>query len=119
MIRVTNVVFRDYSGDGILQSGETATVSYDIINVTPEYIHLLVPKIELNKQSFRFHVSPMRNITDIPPGEGVRYTVTLTANDKVKRSDISLNFYLSRDNGKTYVLMNSIPISTKKSKKIK
>ena len=113
-VRVTNVVFYDSSGDGVLQPGETATVSYDIINVTPREIALLIPKIELSSQTKRIDISPMQSITNILPGEGVRYSVTLTAAPRLKSGETSLTLSLSRDNGATYTAVNTIQISTKK-----
>ena len=113
-VRVTNVQFQDSSGDGVLQSGETATVSYDIINVTPREIELLIPKIEFNSQAKRIHISPMQHITNIPSSEGVRYSVTLKAEKRLKRGETDLTLYLSCDNGDTFTAMNTIQISTKR-----
>lgn len=113
-VRVTNVVFNDSSGDGVLQPGETATVSYDIINVAPREVDLLIPRMQLSHQAKRIHISPMRNITNVPAGEGVRYSVTLTADGRLKRGETDLTFYLSRDDGSTFTAMNSIQIRTKR-----
>ena len=113
-VRVTNVTFRDSSGDGVLQPGETATVSYDIINVTPYAINLLVPRMELSAQKKRIHISPMQNIMDVPSGEGVRYSVTLTADSRLKSGEAQLILYLSGDEGASFTEMNAIQIRTKK-----
>lgn len=113
-VRVTNVTFRDSSGDGILQPGETATVSYDIINVTPWEIELLIPKIELSRQAKRIHLSPMQDITNILSSEGVRYSVTLTAGPRLKGGETELTLYLSSDGGATFTAMNTIQITTNK-----
>ena len=113
-VRVTNVIFTDSSGDGILQPGETATVSYDIINVTPYDIPLLIPRLQLSRQTKRIHISPMQNITNIPSGEGVRYSVTLTAAPRLKRGTTELTLSLSGDEGATYTAMNTIQIATNK-----
>ena len=111
-VRVTNVRFNASSGTSSLSSGEAATVSYDIINVTPVEIPLLVPKVELKRKSSRITVSPMQDIVSIPSGEGVRYTITLTAGRKIKNGDNALLFYLSSDDGSTYTLMNELPFET-------
>ena len=113
-VRVTNVTFRDSSGDGVLQPGETATVSYDIINVTPRAINLLVPRMELSAQKKRIHISPMQNIMDVPSGEGVRYSVTLTADSRLKSGEAQLTLYLSGDEGASFTEMNAIQIRTKR-----
>lgn len=113
-VRVTNVQFRDSSGDGVLKPGETATVSYDIINVTPYEIGQLVPKIELSSQAKRIHISPMQNIDYIPSGEGVRYSVTLTAAPRLKSGTTQTTLYLSNDGGASYTAMNTIQIRTNK-----
>ena len=111
-VRVTNVRFNASSCTSSLSSGEAATVSYDIINVTPVEIPLLVPKVELKRKSSRITVSPMQDIVSIPSGEGVRYTITLTAGRKIKNGDNTLLFYLSSDGGSTYTLMNELPFET-------
>lgn len=113
-VRVTNVLFSDASGDGVLQPGETATISYDIINVAPREIPLLIPKIELSRQAKRIHLSPMQHITNIPSGEGVRYSVTLTADTRLKRGDTQATLYLSDDDRATFTAMNNIQFSTKR-----
>ena len=113
-IRVTNVTFRDSSGDGVLQPGETAIISYDIINVTPRAINLLVPRMELSSRAKRIHISPMQNIVDVPSGEGVRYSVTLTADSRLKSGSTDLTLYLSSDEGASFTAMNTIQIRTKR-----
>lgn len=113
-VRVTNVVFRDASGDAVLQPGESATLSYDVINVTPNVIPLLLPRMELERNASHIHISPMQGITHLQPGEGVRYSVTLTADRKVKGGDTQVLFYLSSDNGATYTAMNTFQFRTKK-----
>ncbi len=111
-VRVTNVSFCDSSGDGTLQPGETATVSYDIINVTPRTIDLLIPQMQLSSQAKRIHISPMQELANISSGEGVRYSVTLTASPRLKRGYPELTLYLSYDGGESFTAMNSIQIKT-------
>lgn len=113
-VRVTNVIFTDSSGDGILQPGETATVSYDIINVTPYKIALLIPKMQFSRQSKRIHISPMQNITNIPSGEGVRYSVTLTGDPRLKSGTTELTLSLSCDDTSAFTTMNTVQIATNK-----
>lgn len=113
-VRVTNVIFTDSSGDGILQPGETATVSYDIINVTPYEIALLIPKLQFSRQSKRIHISPMQNITNVPSGEGVRYSVTLIADPRLKSGITELTLSLSCDDASAFTTMNTIQIATNK-----
>lgn len=109
-LRVTNVHFSDASGDGTLQSGEIATISYDIINVTPNEIGRLIPEIKLSRQAKRIHISPMHNIDYIPSGEGVRYSVTLTASPRLKQGYSDITLYLSSDDAATFTAMNTLQI---------
>ena len=113
-VRIVNVKFLGASGSDVLSSGETATVSYDIINVTPENIPMLVPKMEFKHKAKNITISPMQSIVDLPSGEGVRYTVTLTAGKRVKNSDNAILLYLSADGGATFTLMNELPFETRK-----
>lgn len=113
-VRIVNVKFLGASGSDVLSSGETATVSYDIINVTPENIPMLVPKMEFKHKAKNITISPMQSIVDLPSGEGVRYTVTLTAGKRVKNGDNAILLYLSADGGATFTLMNELPFETRK-----
>ena len=113
-IRVTNVLFVDSSGDGVLSPGETATVSYDIINVSPDEVKLLVPRVQLKRQAKHIYISPMQNITNVLPAEGVRYSVTLTADARLKNSNNEVMLSLSADNGATFEKMSSIYFRTEK-----
>lgn len=113
-VRIVNVKFLGTSGGATLSSGGTATVSYDIINVTSGNIPMLVPKMEFKHKAKNITISPMQSIVDLPSGEGVRYTVTLTAGKRVKNGDNAVLLYLSADDGATFTLMNELPFETRK-----
>lgn len=113
-VRIVNVKFLGTSGGATLSSGETATVSYDIINVTSGNIPMLVPKMEFKHKAKNITISPMQSIVDLPSGEGVRYTVTLTAGKRVKNGDNAVLLYLSADDGATFTLMNELSFETRK-----
>lgn len=113
-VRIVNVKFLGTSGGATLSSGETATVSYDIINVTSGNIPMLVPKMEFKHKAKNIAISPMQSIVDLPSGEGVRYTVTITAGERIKNGDNAVLLYLSADDGATFTLMNELPFETRK-----
>ncbi len=113
-VRIVNVKLATSSGTSALTPGETATVSYDIINVTPNNIPLLIPKMELKRNTSGIHISPMQDIVDLPSGDGVRYSVTLTAGKKVKKGSNTLLLYLSADGGSTFTMMNELHFETRK-----
>ena len=113
-VRIVNVKFLGTSGGATLSSGETATVSYDIINVTSGNIPMLIPKMEFKHKAKNITISPMQSIVDLPSGEGVRYTVTITAGERIKNGDNAVLLYLSADDGATFTLMNELPFETRK-----
>ncbi|MBR6806465.1 MAG: hypothetical protein IKM47_08180 [Bacteroidaceae bacterium] len=113
-VRIVNVKFLGTSGGATLSSGGTATVSYDIINVTSGNIPMLVPKMEFKHKAKNIAISPMQSIVDLPSGEGVRYTVTITAGERIKNGDNAVLLYLSADDGATFTLMNELPFETRK-----
>ena len=113
-VRIVNVKFLGTSGGATLSSGETATVSYDIINVTSGNIPMLIPKMEFKHKAKNITISPMQSIVDLPSGEGVRYTVTITAGEIIKNGDNAVLLYLSADDGATFTLMNELPFETRK-----
>lgn len=113
-VRIVNVKFLGTSGGATLSSGETATVSYDIINVTSGNIPMLVPKMEFKHKAKNITISPMQSIVDLPSGEGVRYTVTITAGERIKNGDNVVLLYLSADDRATFTLMNELPFETRK-----
>ena len=113
-VRIVNVKFLGTSGGATLSSGETATVSYDIINVTSGNIPMLVPKMEFKHKAKNIAISPMQSIVDLPSGEVVRYPVTITAGERIKNGDNAVLLYLSADDGATFTLMNELPFETRK-----
>ena len=75
---------------------------------------MLVPKMEFKHKAKNIAISPMQSIVDLPSGEGVRYTVTITAGERIKNGDNAVLLYLSADDGATFTLMNELPFETRK-----
>lgn len=109
-VSVDNVLFEGTGGSDILRRGETAKLSFDIINTSDETIALVEPLVECSNKNIE--ISSMVAIENIAPDEGVRYTVSLTAS-RLRSGTATIIIKLSVDNG-AYKVMRIHKISTEK-----
>lgn len=110
VVCVDNVLFQGEGGSNTLRKGETAKLSFDIINTSDETIALVEPLVECSNKNIEF--SSMVAIENIAPGEGVRYTVSLTA-PRLRSGTAAIIIKLSVDKG-AYKVMRIHKISTEK-----
>ncbi len=109
-VSVDNVLFEGEYGSDILRRGETARLSFDIINASDGTLALVEPLVECSNKNIE--ISPMVAIENIAPGEGVRYSVSLTA-PRLKNGTATIIIKLSVDKG-AYKVMRLHKISTEK-----
>lgn len=83
-IEIRNVHFDDASGDGVLGSGETAKVSFELINTGKLPLDNVEPTVVETTGNKRIMVSPGISVDRIMPGQGIRYTAMIQASKRLK-----------------------------------
>lgn len=83
-IEIRNVRFEDANGDGLLNSGEIAKVSFEVINTGKKPLNNVAPTVLETTGNRRIMVSPGISVDCILPGQGIRYTAMVQASTRLK-----------------------------------
>lgn len=87
MLTLRNVRFVDSDGDGQLAAGETATLTFDIVNNTDTDIYDVAPWVTTQADIV---VTQSLNIDIVPAGKGIRYTAMLRGGDNLSPGQAAL-----------------------------
>lgn len=113
VFQLKNIRFTDANGDGILQRSEIGKVSFEIKNVTSQMQYDLAPSIAEASGNKHILISPNARIENIAPGQTLRYTAMVKADDGLKDGQISFEASVAL-NGKTQGKELTIGVSTSK-----
>lgn len=111
---IRNARFVDADGDGILKRGEKCTVSFEIMNHSdlPVYnIQPLVTDVTANKH---VNISPNLLIESINPRQGVRYSATVLADNRLKDGQIVVRIGVAAGQTELTSLTREFKIVTRK-----
>lgn len=79
-----NVRFVDANNDGKLQRSELGKISFEIKNVTSQVQYDLIPSIVEVTGNSHIMISPSARIENIAPGQTLRYTAMVKADNSLK-----------------------------------
>lgn len=79
-----NATFVDRDGNGILNAGEEAKVTFEIMNRSSAVIYDVLPMVVETSGNKHVHISPSILVESIMPGKGVKYTATIRGDKKLK-----------------------------------
>lgn len=92
-LTIRNIRFIDDTRDHVIQSGEQAKIIFEVYNNGHEPIYSITPAVIEKTGVKNLYISPLVTIESISPGEGIRYTATVTAG-KLKRNEQEVLFGL-------------------------
>lgn len=101
-LRIHNIRFVDEDRDHIIRSGERSKVVFDIINEGPQPAFNIVPVVEETTGMKRIYISPSVLVEEIKPRNGIKYTATITAGQRIKTGEITLRVAVADDTGQQY-----------------
>lgn len=83
-VEIRNVRFVDANNDGALSRGEAAELSFEVINRSKYPLDNLQPTVIETSGNRQVAVSSSIRVERIMPGQGIRYTATVKASNRVK-----------------------------------
>lgn len=101
-LHIKRIRFIDDSRDRILSTGESSKVVFDIVNEGSETALNVIPAVYETSGNKRITISPSVLVEQIRPGEGVKYTATVTAIKRIKQSAITLRLSITDEYGNEY-----------------
>lgn len=110
-VQVANVVFWGDAGGNRLTADGYARLSFDIINNGGSALRYIYPLVQCDNK--RIEISSMTAIENLASGDGVRYTVTLHGDSRLKTGNATLAISLAVGDG-DYCLMHKLRILTEK-----
>ena len=87
-LQISNVRFIDNNGDGILQAGETAKITFEIRNRSHHSIRDVRPLVTELTGNRQVMVSPGIEVESIAPGSGIKYTATVIGGKRLKNGEL-------------------------------
>ncbi len=87
-LQISNIRFIDNNGDGILNAGETAKITFEIRNRSRHNIREVRPMVVETTGNRQVMVSPGIEVESIAPGSGIKYTATVIATKRMKTGEL-------------------------------
>ena len=101
-LRIRNIRFIDEDRDHVIRSGEHSKVIFEIMNEGRQPVFNIVPVVEETTGMKRIYISPSVLVEEIGPRNGIKYTATVTAGQRIKTGEIVLRVGVADDAGQTY-----------------
>lgn len=98
-LRIKNVRFIDQSRTQSVNANETSELIFDIVNESDRTAYGVVPIVEEITGNKQISISPSTMISQIKPGEGMRYTANIYAGNKLKDGQITISIVITDENG--------------------
>lgn len=98
-LKLYKIRFIDDSRNQAIDAGESSKVIFEIMNEGTKPAYNVVPIVEQVSKMKHITISPSVMIESILPGEGIRYTATIYADDKLKDGEVILRVAVADGNG--------------------
>ena len=92
----------DDSRDHVISSGEKSKVIFEIMNEGEQTIYNVVPMITETTGMKRIYISPPVMVEQIAPHNGVKYTATISAGERIKTGNVTIRVAVADGNGQQY-----------------
>lgn len=104
-LKLRKIRFIDDNRNHIIDAGESSKVIFEIMNDGKIPAYDVVPIVEQVSKMKHIGISPSVMVEEIFPGEGIRYTATIYAGDKLKDGEVTFRIAVSE--GKSGVIDDS------------
>lgn len=101
-LRIRNIRFIDDSRDHVISSGEKSKVIFEIMNEGEQTIYNVVPMVTETTGMKRIYISPPVMVEQIAPHNGVKYTATISAGERIKTGNVTIRVAVADGNGQQY-----------------
>ena len=96
-----DIRFIDENRDHVIEAGESSKLVFDLVNEGSAPAYNIVPVIEELSGIKHLAISPMRQISYMPQGNQIRYTVTIRADKRLKSGLAQFRLYTMESSGAT------------------
>lgn len=101
-LHIRNLRFIDDSRDHVLNGGENSKIIFEIMNDGSEPAYNVIPSVTEISGMKQIHISPSILVEQILPGNGVKYTATVSVGKRVKSGTATFRVAVSDTHGQIY-----------------
>ena len=99
---IRNIRFIDNDRDHVISSGESSKIIFEIMNEGNEIAYNVIPSVTEISGMKHLHISPSILVEQIQPGNGVKYTATVTAGKRIKTGTATFRLAVTDTRGQMY-----------------
>ena len=101
-LQIHNLRFIDENRNHILNAGENSKIIFEIMNEGSEIAYNVIPSVTEISGAKQIHISPSILVEQILPGNGVKYTATVSVGKRVKNGTATFRVAVTDTRGQIY-----------------
>ena len=98
-LKLRRIRFIDDNRRHVIDAGENSKIIFEIMNEGREPVYNVVPVVETVGKVKHIGISPSVMVEEILPGEGIRYTASIHAGDRLKDGEVTFRVAVADENG--------------------
>ena len=98
-LKLRRIRFIDDNRSHVIDAGENSKIIFEIMNEGRKPVYNVVPVVETVGKVKHIGISPSIMVEEILPGEGIRYTASIHAGDRLKDGEVTFRVAVADENG--------------------
>lgn len=98
-LKLRRIRFIDDNRSHVIDAGENSKIIFEIMNDGRKPVYNVVPVVETVEKVKHLGISPSVMIEEILPGEGIRYTASIHAGERLKDGEVTFRVAVADENG--------------------
>ena len=98
-LKLRKIRFIDDNRSHVIDAGENSKIIFEIMNEGRKPVYNVVPVVETVGKVKHLGISPSVMIEEILPGEGIRYTASIHAGERLKDGEVTFRVAVADENG--------------------
>ena len=98
-LKLHRIRFIDDNRSHVIDAGESSKIIFEVMNEGRQPVYNVVPVVEIVGKVKHIGISPSVMIEKILPGEGIRYTASIHAGERLKDGEVTFRVAVADENG--------------------
>ena len=98
-LKLRRIRFIDDNRSHVIDAGENSKIIFEIMNEDRKPVYNVVPVVETVGKVQHIGISPSVMVEEILPGEGIRYTASIHAGNRLKDGEVTFRVAVADENG--------------------